>query len=522
MPTERLTMRRVREILRLKYSLGLSIRQIAHSCSISTGVVCSYLQRAQAAHLSWPLPAELDDAALEALLFPSVANLPTQGAPLPDFQRIHEELRSHRHVTLSLLWQEYKENHKNGYQYSRFCQLYRGWEKKLDVVMRQEHRAGDKTYVDHAGPTIPVVDPESGELRQASIFVAVLGASSYTYAEATWTRDLYDWIGSHVRTFEFFGGCTAAVVPDNWRTAVSKACWYEPELNPTYRDLAEHYSTVILPARVKKPRDKAKVESGVLLVERWILAALRHQTFIGLVALNRAIRELLERLNHRKFRKLNVSRAELFERLDRPALKPLPAEPFIFAEWKKARPNIDYHIEIEGHYYSVPFELRHEKVEVRISASTVEIFHKGHRVATHARSSVEGKHSTLPEHRPPKHRGYLEWTPERVIAWARKIGPSAAAVAEQIIQSRRYPEQGYRACLGLIRLARRYPVERVEAACARALTVKACSYQSVKSILETGLDHQSIEDAGTSEAHRLIHTNVRGAAYYAEEVSHDA
>ena len=521
MPTERLTMRKVREVLRLKHGMGLSVRQIAGSCSMSAGAVCGYLQRAQAAHLNWPLPEDLNDAALEALLFPSAANLAARGAPLPDFQRVHQELRSHRHLTLSLLWQEYKEEHGDGYQYSRFCQLYRAWAKKLDVVMRQEHRAGDKTFVDHAGPTVPVIDRDSGEIREASIFVAVLGASSYTYAEATWTRGLNDWIASHIRAFEFFGGASAAVVPDNWRAAVTKACWYEPELNPTYRDLAEHYATVILPARVRKPRDKAKVESAILLVERWILATLRHQTFFSLVALNWAIRELLERLNQRKFRKLDASRAELFERLDRPALKPLPAEPFIFGEWKKARVNIDYHVEIERHYYSVPFELRHEQVEARIRSATVEIFHNHDRVAIHARSSVTGGFSTLAAHRPPKHRQYLEWTPERMVDWTRKIGPSAAGVAEYILQSRTYPEQGYRACLGLMRLARRYPPERVEAACARALAVNACSYRSVKSILETGLDRQSIEEAKTPAAHRMMHANVRGAAYYAE-VGHES
>ena len=522
MPTERLTMRRIKEILRLRFGLGLSIRQIAGSCSISHGGVASYLQRAQVAHLSWPLPEELDDAALEALLFPSATNNLAQDTPMPDFRRIHEELRSHRHLTLSLLWQEYKENHAEGYQYSRFCELYRAWEKKLDVIMRQEHRAGDKTYVDHAGPTVAVIDPHSGEIRDASIFVAVLGASSYTYAEATWTRDLYDWIGSHVRAFEFFGGVSEAVIPDNWRAGVSKACWYEPDLNPTYRDLAEHYDTVILPTRVRKPRDKAKVEVAVLLVQRWILAALRRQTFVGLAPLNRAILELLERLNRRKFRKLDASRAELFERLERSALKPLPAEPFIFSEWKKARVNIDYHVEIERHYYSVPSELLHEPVEARIRPATVEIFHNHKRVAIHTRSSAVGGFSTVLEHRPAKHRKYLEWTPERLTDWAGKIGPSSAGVAGRILQSRRYPEQGFRACLGLIRLARRYPAERVEAACVRALALNACTYKSVKSILENGLDHQPFEDATTPDAHNVMHANVRGAAYYAREVGHDA
>ena len=254
MPTERLAMRKIKEILRLRFGLGLSIRQIANSCSISNGGVSDYLQRAQVARLSWPLPDDLDDAALEALLFPSATNTPAQNVSLPDFRHIHQELRSHRNLTLSLLWQEYKKDHADGYQYSRFCQLYREWEKGIDAIMRQEHRAGDKTYVDHAGPTVPVIDAQTGELREASIFVAVLGASSYTYAEATWTRDLYDWIGSHIRTFEFFGGVSNAVVPDNWRCGVTKACWYDPDLNPTYRDLAEHYDTVILPTRVRKPR----------------------------------------------------------------------------------------------------------------------------------------------------------------------------------------------------------------------------------------------------------------------------
>jgi transposase len=424
-------------------------------------------------------------------------------------------------LTLSLLWQEYKETHPEGYQYSRFCQLYRDWAEKLDTVLRQEHRAGEKLYVDHAGPTVAVVDPNSGEMREASIFVAVLGASSYTYAEATWTRDLYDWIGSHIRAMEFFHGVSAAIVPDNWRTAVSKACWYEPDLNPTYGDLAAHYDTVVLPARVGKPRDKAKVESGVLVVERWILAALRHRTFIGLAALNQAIGELLQRLNHRKFRKLDTTRAELFERLDRPALKPLPAEPFIFGEWKKARVNIDYHVEIERHYYSVPFQLVHKLVEARIRSATIEIFHNSRRVATHARSSVVGGFSTLPEHRPQKHHQYLQWTPERLVDWAGKVGPSAASVVGHILQSRRFPEQGYRACLGLMRLTRRYPAERVEAACVRALAVGAWSYRSVKSILETGLDGQPLQDGATARAQQIVHANVRGAAYYAE-VCHDA
>ncbi|HYU48270.1 MAG TPA: IS21 family transposase [Terriglobales bacterium] len=513
MPAERLSMRKIKEILRLKFELGLKNREIARSCLIPHTTVANYLRRARDAGLTWPLPPDLDEGTLERQLFADDPWARTRETRLPDFASIHEEFRRHRHVTLQLLWEEYKESQPDGYQYSRFCELYNRWVQKLDLVLRQDHRVGEKMFVDHAGPTVPIVDRETGQVHEAAIFVAVLGASNYTYAEATWNRNLASWIGSHIRTLEFFQGVPAVTVPDNWKTAVKDPCYYEPDLNPTYRDFAQHYGTVIIPARVRKPRDKAKVEAGVLIVERWILAALRKHTFHTLAELNLAIRELLVKLNQRKFRKLDTTREKLFEELERPALKPLPPEPFTFAEWKKARANIDYHVEIERHYYSVPYQLVHQEVEARIAAATVEIFLKGRRIVTHTRSFVPGKHTTLPEHRPKKHQN-LEWTASRMIERGLVIGTSTAAALERIMESRKHPELGYRSCLGVLRLGERYGRERLETACRRAVALNACSYRRIKSMLETGLDRQPLEPVATPAAHTDVHANVRGAGYY--------
>jgi transposase len=506
-------MRKIREVLRLKFELGLENRQISRSCSIPHSTVANYLSRAQAASLSWPLPPELSDATLELLLFPVVPARPDVLAP--DFGAMHDDLKRHKHLTLELLWQEYKQSIPDGYQYSWFCELYSRWARKLDIVLRQDHRAGEKMFVDHAGPTVEIVDRDTGLVQPASIFVGVLGASSYTFCEAVWKRDLPSWIGSHNRAVEFFQGVAAVTVPDNWKTGVKNPCYYEPDLNPTYRDWAEHFGTAIIPARVRKPRDKAKVECGVLLVERWILAALRKRTFFSLAAMNDAIRELLVKLNQRKFRKLDTTRARLFEELDRPALKPLPTTPFTFAEWKKVRVNIDYHVEIDRHYYSVHYKLAHQEVEARFSEKTIEIYLKGSRIAAHVRSYVPGKHTTLKEHRPPKHQD-LEWTSSRMTEKGRDVGPSAAAVLEQIMQSRKHPELGYRSCLGVLRLGKRYSNERLEAACQRALTMNVCSYRSIKSILESSLDRQPLEPLATPAVHEEVHDNVRGSDYYSK------
>jgi transposase len=414
-------MRKIKEVLRLKFDHQLSKRQIAQSCSIAHSTVSEYLRRFRQAFLSWPLPEKIDDNQLEQLLFPRPQIGSPHRRPQPDWAYIHRELRR-KGVTLMLLWQEYKAVHPNGYQPSQFCHLYRQWVKHLDPVMRQEHRAGEKMFVDYAGMTVAVFDMQAAKMRQAQIFVAVLGASNYTYAEATWTQTLPDWIASHSRAFNYFGGVAQVVVPDNLKAGVSKACFYEPNINPTYLDMANHYGTVVIPTRVRRPKDKAKVEVGVQIVERWILARLRDRQFFSLLQLNQAIAELLPELNGKPFQKLPGSRKSMFESFDRPALKPLPVQAYQFAQWKKATVNVDYHIEVGRHYYSVPHTLIKKKIDVRLTDTTVECFYKGKRVASHIRSPHKGRHSTIKEHMPKSHQKWAQWTPQRFIRWAAKTG----------------------------------------------------------------------------------------------------
>jgi transposase len=513
-------MRRIKEVLRLKLELGLSDRQVAKSCSIARSTVSEYMNRAKKAGLSWPLPDDLDEGQLEERLFCEVvggARLSRgQRRPQPDFKMIHNELRRHKNVTMQLLWEEYKEASPEGYQYSQFCDLYRVWSKKVDLVLRHSHRAGEKLFVDYAGQKVPIVDGRTGDISGASIFVAVMGASNYTYAEATAKQDLASWIAAHIRAFEFFGGCPAVIVPDNPKVGVIHPCWYEPELNQTYDEMAAYYGVAVMPARPRKPRDKAKVETGVLIVERWILAALRKRKFFGIGELNEAIAELLERLNQRPFRKLPGSRAELFATLDRPALRALPTQRYSFAEWKKATVNIDYHVELARHFYSVPYSLVGQKVELRYSSTTVEVLHRGVRVASHPRSHHVGGATTTSEHRPQSHQRYTSWTPSRLLEWAGKAGPGTRQVADSILTSRRFPEQAYRSCLGLIRLGERFGQQRLESACVRALKFQACSYKTVKSILDSGLDRQPSSDPDPSPP-PLLHENIRGAEYFEDE-----
>jgi len=515
MAQTRLSMRKTYEILRLIWGMGFGRRQAARSLCISHSTVIECLNRAERAGLRWPLPEEMNESELEARLYPKPKMpAPRAKAAIP-YATVHKE-RRRPHVTLQLLWGEYKAVHPNGYQYSQFCKLYRDWAKKLDVVMRQEHRAGEKLFVDYAGQTFPITDPKTGETRPAQIFVAVLGASSYSYAEATLRQDLRCWIDAHVRALEFFKGVPEIIVPDNTTTGVKNPCRYEPDLNPTYHDMALHYSTTVIPARVGKPRDKAKVEVGVQVVERWILAALRHRTFFGLEELNQAIKERLVELNNRKFKKLGTSRRELFLTLDQPALKALPPQRYEYAEWKKALVNIDYHIEIYKHYYSVPYQLVHQQVECRITASTLEIFHKGRRVASHKRSVRIGGFTTLAEHRPKSHQKYLEWTPSRIIQWAKQHGPYTGQVVAKILELKPHPEQGYRSCLGIIRLGKQYSSERMEAACQRACLFRTFSYKSVKSILKSGLDRRPLAELQEEETKPVQHENIRGAQYYGD------
>lgn len=512
MPAKRLSMRKVKEIIQLRWGDGISQRAIARSVGVSPATVFDCLNRAKLAGLSWPLQAEMDDAALEALLYPTPA--PSRSPrSIPDWNYIYRELRR-KGVTLQLLWQEYRENHpEDGYQYSQFCELYKRYSGQLDVVMRQEHRAGEKAFVDFSGDGIEIVNPRTGEVSKGELFVATLGASNYTYAEVFPSQQLRCWIDGHIHAFEYFEGVPEITVPDNPKTGVVRPCFYEPDLNPTYREMARHYQTAIIPARPRKPRDKAKVENAVLVAQRWILAALRNHTFFSVEQSNEAVWAKLEELNRRKLQKLDCSRRDLWETMDRPALKRLPQQRYAYAEWFSPRVNIDYHVDVEKHYYSVPYTLIHKKVEVRVTAKTVEVFFKSRRVASHLRSYIKGKHTTQTEHMPPDHRKYVEWRPSRILEWAAKVGPATAQYAEQIMQSRQHPQQGYRACLGLIRLAKVYGNERVEAACHRASMYGVYSYRSIEAILKRGLDHQPPLNI-KSEHNPIMHENVRGPECY--------
>jgi len=506
--------RKIKEVLRLHFEKGFSTRQIAKSLGIGRSTVHDYLYRAEQGGLDWSLVSELDETSLEHRLYPSAPCAAQEKRQMPSMEYLYQELKK-KGVTLQLLWHEYKETNPEGYQYSRFCYHYQQWVQKLDLCLRQEYRAGEKLFVDYAGQTMEVTDPETGEIQEVQIFVATLGASNYTFAEPTLSQDLPSWIQSHVHAFEFFGGVTEILVPDNLKSGVTRPCRYEPDLNATYRELAEHYGAVIIPARVARAQDKAKVESGVLQVEHWVLAPLRNRTFFSLSELKEAMTEKLQALNDRPFQKLESTRKILFETLEKPLLKPLPVHPYVYAEWKRARVNIDYHIEVDHHYYSVPYQLVHEKVDARFTDTSVEVFFKGRRVAFHRRSSRKGGHTTLREHMPKTHQKYLEWTPSRFIRWAGQIGPQTQNLARLILESRPHPEQGYRSCLGLLRLEKRYSTQRLEAACARALAFKAYSYKNVESILKNGLDRQSlVTNSPQTPLPLLEHENLRGREYY--------
>jgi transposase len=503
-----LSMRKVREILRLSLELGLSSRDIASSCNISHSTVLSYLSRFKLSALSWPL--EMDDEELSKALS-GYKIVPALKKPMPDIDYLAREMRRSG-VTLNLLWLEYKEKHPDGYQYTQFCYHYNKCKKNLDVTLHQEYKAGEKLFTDYAGDTIKITNANTGESVRAYIFVGALASSSYTYAEAVLSLDSASWVSSHIRNLEYLGGCPAVIVTDNTKTAVKKPDRYEPDINPAFADMANHYGIAIVPARVRKPRDKAKVESAVLIVERWILASLRDRIFFSLDELNLAIRELLEIINRRKLKKLDSTRQELFETIDKPALRPLPDTRYTFLEWKEAKVNIDYHISVDKHLYSVPYALVGETVTVRMSLSCVEILHNNRRVASHIRNYKQNGATTNSDHMPESHKKYLEWKPSRVISWASTIGINTAELVEKIMANRPHPEMGYRSCLGLIRLSKDYPAARLEAASLRALKINALSYKSVKSILEKGLDLLPIPE-------ELIYTpktheNIRGKDYF--------
>jgi transposase len=509
MPGQRSPMHKIRDVLRLRAD-SLSKRKIAASLSIGVTTAGDVIRRARRAGLSWPLPEGSSDEALERLVYPPVP-IAKDRRPAPDWPAVHRELRRSG-VTLQLLWEEYRNIHPDGYGYSHYCDLFHAWKGRLSPTMRQLHVAGERMFVDYAGTTLEVIDGTTGEVRDCQLFVAVLGASNYTYAEATFSQRLVDWIGSHVRAFAFFGGVTAQIVSDNLRSGITKACFYEPAVNRTYAEMAAHYGTAIVPARPRKPRDKAKVEVAVQIATRWITAKLRNRQFFSLSELNAAIAELVAQINARLTRHLGTSRRALFDEIERRALKALPAEPYRYAEWKECKVAFDYHVEVEHHYYSVPYTLLRERVWVRIAARSIEVFYRGNRVAAHMRASSDRRHTTVPEHMPSSHRRYADWTPERIGRQAGEIGRNTASLIEIIMRERAHPEQGFRAAVGIIRLAKSYGRERLEAACGRAIEIGARSYTSVNSILKNNLDAR--RPAAAADGPSIAHSNIRGPGYF--------
>ncbi|MDZ7684261.1 MAG: IS21 family transposase [Gammaproteobacteria bacterium] len=515
MAARRMTMRKIREILRLRWSAGLSIRQIQASTKASVGAIQKLLARAHAHGLSWPLPASLDDdVALASLLYPGTDSRASDRHEMPDWAALHQELKR-KGVTKQLLWEEYAERYPNRcYSYSQFCEHYRRWQARQRRSMRQTHKAGEKCFVDYCGQTVPIIDPHTGEIRNAEVFVGVLGASNYTFAEATWQQALPDWLGSHARMFEFFGGCPAMVIPDNLKSGISRACRYDPDVNASYQQLAAHYAVAVLPARPRTPKDKAKAEVGVQVVERWILVRLRRHTFFSLAELNQCIGALLVDLNARPFKRLPGNRRQAFERLDQPALQPLPRHPYEYVMIKTARVNIDYHVEHEDHHYSVPHELVGERVECHISQQIVRCYFKGKQVASHARGHRPGM-TTVAAHTPVKHQKHHAWSPNRLEQWASDIGPNVLTWVRDRLTEKEHPEQAYRVCLGLLNLSRQYPVERIDAACRIANKHGMARLKQIKSILTSNRDqlpeHLAVDAGGELPQD---HENIRGPRHY--------
>ncbi len=513
MPARRgLTMRQLRQMLRLDHG-GVSAREIARTLGVARSTIQENLGRAHAAGIRWPLPTEWTDDVPDERLFARSGIKPGRRRYRePDWAALSRELKRPG-VNLMVLWEEYRASNPTGYAYSRFCDLFRAFERRLSPVMRQHHVAGDKVFVDYSGKKIEIVDPKTGEIRDAEIFVAVAGASNYTFAKATWTQALPDWIEAHVEMFRFFQGVPRLLIPDNLKSGVHKASFYDPEINRSYAMMAEHYGVGILPARPYRPRDKAKVEAGVRFAQTYILGRLRHQTFFSLAEANRAIALVLERMNGHIMRRIGLSRSDLFASVERPVLRPLPEADYQFAEWKLARVGIDYHVEAYGYYYSVPHALISAEVDLRIASRTIEVFHRGQRVALHERRYGGGSHGTDPDHMPSAHRRYAEWTPARFERWARAIGPHTEALVIAVLTYRPHPEQGFRTCLGVLRLFRGIAPARAEAVAARALAIGAFTSKSIASLLKNNLDRASAH-ADPENNNVIEHKNLRGPGYF--------
>jgi len=507
-------MRKIKEVLRLHYEQHRSHREISRSVDIGLGSVSHYLKRASAAKISWPLPDGISDQALYNKLF-DAKEVSKNTKALLDFAKTHQELKK-KGVTLQLLWYEYKEAHPEGYSYSRYCGLYQKYCSKLNPSMRITHHAGEKLFVDYSGLTIDWIERETGIVHQAEVFVAVLGASNYTYVEACESQSLKCWINAHIPAFEFFQGVPCCVVPDNLKAGITKAHLYDPDVNASYQEMANYYGIAVVPARIYSPKDKPKVEVGVQGIQRWIIAPLRHMRFFSIEAINQAFAPLLKSYNERPFQELEGCRLSQYTDLDRPALKSLPATRYYYAQWKKAKAGIDYHVTFEKHHYSIPYQYLKEKIDLRITQSTIECFHQGLRIAIHQRSYKPG-HTTLKEHIPKAHQAYVTWTPERLKAWALKTGPYTQALIEELINLHKIPEQSFRACLGILRLGQRYGKERLEQAAYRGLKIGAIRYRNIASILSSELDKQPLnlpESEAKAETTRPHHENVRGAEYY--------
>ena len=508
MPAQRIAMRRIREVLRLRLEAGLSFRQISKSSKLSVGSIQKLTKKAEQLGLTWPLPETMDDTQLASLFYPRSDTKPARRREVPDWATAHQELKR-KGMTKQLLWQEYTERYPNRcYSYSQYCDRYRQWCTQQRRSMRQVHQAGEKIFIDYAGTTVPVVNPDTGEVRETQIFVAVLGASNYTYAEATASQSLPDWLQSHVRMFEFFGGCSELLIPDNLRSGVSKACRYDPDLNPAYQQLASHYGVAVMPARPYKPKDKSKAENAVLLVERWILMRLRHQTFFTLGELNHCIGSLLRELNHKPFKQLPGCRRDAFEQLDKPALHSLPAQPYRYVDIKTVKVNIDYHVQYKQHHYSVPHHYVGEKLELHAGDTLMQIYFRQQLIATHPRKFHSGS-STETGHMPTRHSRQQQWTPARLKQWAGSIGEQTRCWIQWQLDAKPHPEQAYRICLGLLSLSRSYPACRVEAACKLANSEGLYRLRQIKSILKANRD-QLPDQPAQSTTLPQEHENIRG------------